>query len=116
VLPVRETSKGPDGVIADGRYTEALLPDRTQMLFQLNELDLAERSPIRGTEEHEHGPFGPMTDLRVWLRPFWSVAEKAGTCWPTLGPVLMFWPYNAATGSTQIPTAVRNLFTMQAPR
>jgi hypothetical protein len=27
------------------------------MLFQLDELDLAERSPIRGTEEHEHGPF-----------------------------------------------------------
>jgi hypothetical protein len=57
VLPVRETFKGPNGVIADGRYTEALLPDRTQMLFQLHELDLAERLPIRGTEEHEHGPF-----------------------------------------------------------
>jgi len=26
------------------------------MLFQLDELDLAERSPIRRTEEHEHGP------------------------------------------------------------
>jgi hypothetical protein len=24
-------------------------------------------------------PFGPMIDLRVWLRPAWSGAEKAGT-------------------------------------
>ena len=29
VLAVRETLKGADGVIADRRYTEALLPDRT---------------------------------------------------------------------------------------
>jgi hypothetical protein len=30
-------------------------------------------------------PFGPMTELRVWFRPSWSGAEKAGTCWPTSG-------------------------------
>jgi hypothetical protein len=57
VLPVRETLENADRVIADGRYTEPLLPDRVQMLFQLDELDLAERSPIRRTEEHQHGPF-----------------------------------------------------------
>ena len=57
MLPVRETLEHPDRVVADGRYAESLLPDRVQMLFQLDELDLAERSPICRTEEHEHGPF-----------------------------------------------------------
>jgi hypothetical protein len=57
MLPIRETLEGADGIITDGRYTESLLPDRVQTLFQLDELDLAEGSPIRGTEEHEHGPF-----------------------------------------------------------
>ena len=57
MLPVRETLERSDGVVADGRYTKTVLPDRVQMLFQLDELDLAERSPIRGPEEHEHGPF-----------------------------------------------------------
>jgi hypothetical protein len=57
MLPVRETLEHTYGVIADGCYAETLLPDRVQMLFQLDELDLAERSPIRGPEEHEHGPF-----------------------------------------------------------
>jgi hypothetical protein len=53
MLPVRETLEHTYGVIADGCYAETLLPDRVQMLFQLDELDLAERSPIRGPEEHE---------------------------------------------------------------
>jgi hypothetical protein len=44
VLPVRETLERADGVVADGRYTESLLPDRVQVLFQLDELDFAERS------------------------------------------------------------------------
>src|SRR6266436_7496005 len=57
MLPIRETLERTDRVIADGRYAESLLPDRVQALFQLDELDLAEGSPIRGTEEHEHGTF-----------------------------------------------------------
>jgi hypothetical protein len=57
MVPVRETLERSDGVVANGCYTETVLPDRVQMLFQLDELDLAERSPIRGPEEHEHGPF-----------------------------------------------------------
>jgi hypothetical protein len=55
VLPVRETLERTDRVITDGRNTEPLLPDRVQALFQLDELDLAEGSPIRRAEEHEHG-------------------------------------------------------------
>ena len=55
--PVCKTLERPDRVIADGSYTESLLTDPIQMLFQLDELDLAKRSPIRGTEEHKHGPF-----------------------------------------------------------
>ena len=55
MLPVREALERADGVIADSRYTEPLLPDGVQTLFQLDELDLAERSPVRGTEEHDHG-------------------------------------------------------------
>jgi hypothetical protein len=56
MLPIREILERSGGVITNGRYTESLLPNRVQMLFQLDELDLAERSPIRGTEEHEQGP------------------------------------------------------------
>src|SRR5690349_23185056 len=54
MLPIHDTLEHPDRVIAGGRYTKALLPDRIQILFQLDELDFAERSPVRGTEEHEH--------------------------------------------------------------
>src|SRR5258708_941316 len=61
-------------------------------------------------------PFGPMMDLRVWFRPSWSRAEKAGTCWPTSGPVLMFWPCNAAMESVHIATLMRYLFVIKAPR
>src|SRR5260370_13913702 len=61
-------------------------------------------------------PFGPMMDLRVWLRPSWSRAEKAGTCWPTSGPVLMFWPCSAAIGSVHMATSMRYLFVIQSPR
>jgi len=57
MLPVREILERTDGIITDGRYTESLLSDRTQTLFQLDELDLAERSPIRRAEENEHGAF-----------------------------------------------------------
>jgi hypothetical protein len=56
MLPIREILKRSGGIITDGRYTESPVPDRVQMLFQLDELDLAERSPIRGTKEYEHGP------------------------------------------------------------
>jgi hypothetical protein len=57
MLPIREALEGADGIITNGRYTESLLSDRDQTLFQLDELDLAERSPVGGAEEHEHGPF-----------------------------------------------------------
>jgi hypothetical protein len=57
VLPVCKTLERPARIIADGSYTESLVTDRIEMLFQLDELDLAERSPIRGTKEHKHGPF-----------------------------------------------------------
>src|SRR5260370_23744206 len=60
-------------------------------------------------------PFGPMMDLRVWLRPSWSSAEKAGTGWPTSGPVLMFWPCNAAIGSVDIATSMRDLLVIKSP-
>src|SRR5579863_7597410 len=59
-------------------------------------------------------PFGPMTDLRVWFRPSWSFAEKAGAYLPTSGPVLMLWPCNAAIVSAHnIATSMRTLFAMQ---
>ena len=58
-------------------------------------------------------PFGPMTELRVWFRPSWSGAERAGTCCPTSGPVLMLWPYSAAIGSAQIAIVTRDLDAMQ---
>src|SRR5258708_3077045 len=61
-------------------------------------------------------PFGPMMDLRLWFRPSWSCAEKAGTCWPTSGPVLIVWPCNAAITRAHIATLMRYLFAIQAPR
>src|SRR5271157_3491956 len=61
-------------------------------------------------------PLGPMMDLRVWFRPSWSGAEKAGTCWPTSGPVLMLWPCNTVSGSAQIVIATKDLNAMQTAR
>jgi hypothetical protein len=55
MLPVRKILERTNGIITDGRHAESLLSDRTQTLFQLDELDLAERSPIRRAEENEHG-------------------------------------------------------------
>ena len=101
-------------VVADGRQLDPLLFESREGTLQLDQLPLAERSPVRGTEEYEHGAFRAMTDLRVWFRPSWSFAEKAGTCWPTSGPVLMLWPCNAAIGSVHnIATSMRTLFAMQ---
>jgi hypothetical protein len=47
MLPIREILERPNRIITDGRNTKPLLADRVQILFQLNELDLAERSPVR---------------------------------------------------------------------
>jgi len=51
-------------------------------------------------------------DSRVWLRPFWSFAEKAGAGWPTAGPVLMLWPCGAAIGTAHGTTSMRDLLAM----
>jgi hypothetical protein len=115
VLPVRETVKHTDRVIADGRYPESLLPDRVQMLFPVDELDLAERSPIRRTAEHEHSPFRAHDGFEGLVPgPPWSCAEKSGTCWPKSGPVLMIWPCNSAIRRVHIATSMRDLFPIRA--
>ena len=69
MLPIRETLERTDRVIADGRYAESLLPDRVQALFQLDELDLAEGSPIRGTEEEENRSVRCLQTFQCLLPP-----------------------------------------------
>ena len=55
VLPVAEALERAGRIIADGRNTKPLSADGLQILFQLDELDFTERSPVRGAEEHQHG-------------------------------------------------------------
>jgi hypothetical protein len=45
-----------DRIITERCYTESVVADCLEILFQLDKLDFAERSPIRGTEEHESWP------------------------------------------------------------
>jgi hypothetical protein len=47
VLPVAEVLERRGRIIADGRDAKPLFPDGLRILFQLDELDLAERSPVR---------------------------------------------------------------------
>jgi hypothetical protein len=47
MLPIRETFQNRNRVVTDGRYAEALFADRVQVVFQLDELDFAEWSPVR---------------------------------------------------------------------
>jgi hypothetical protein len=51
MLPIGEAPERAGRIVADGRDAETLLPDCRQILCQFDELDLAERSPIRGAEE-----------------------------------------------------------------
>jgi hypothetical protein len=55
VLPVAEALERPGRIIADGSNAKALAADGLQILFQLDELDFAPRSPVRGAEKHQHG-------------------------------------------------------------
>ena len=88
MLPIRETLERPDGIITDGRNTKSLLPDRVQILFQLNELDLAERSPVRRTEEHEHGALRAHDGFESLVLAFLVLRGKSGDLlayvWPGL--------------------------------
>ena len=88
MLPVRKAFERTDGIITDGRYTESLLPDRVQMLFQLDELDLAEGSPIRRAEEHEHCAVWARNGFQSLAPAFLVLSGKSGYLlayvWPGL--------------------------------
>ena len=115
MLPVRETLEHPDRVVADGRYAESLPPDRVQMLFQLDELNLAERSPIRRTEEHEHGPFRAHDGFEGLVPALLVPRGKIRYLLAHVCPVLMIWPYAAVRGA-HIANSMRALLAIQAPR
>ena len=53
MLSVRKVLEHPHAVIADRGQIEALGADITDMLFQLDELGFAERSPIGRTEKYQ---------------------------------------------------------------
>ena len=78
MLPIGETLERRDGIITDGRYAESVLSDGVQMLFQFDELDLAERSPIRRTEEHEHGPVRTHNGIESLVPAFLVLRGNSG--------------------------------------
>jgi hypothetical protein len=88
MVSVREILECPDGIIADGRNTKSLLPDGVQIPFQLNELDLAERSPVRRTEEYEHGALRAHDGFESLVAAFLVLRGKSGHLltytWPGL--------------------------------
>jgi len=63
VLAGGEIFKSAGGIVTYRDNTKPLLSDRFQILFQLNELDLAVRSPIRRTEKDYHGALWPLNRL-----------------------------------------------------
>jgi hypothetical protein len=78
MLAVREILERSDRIVTDRRDTQALLPDRLQMLFQLDELDLAERSPIRGAKKYQHGAFRSHDGLESLGSAFLVLCGKRG--------------------------------------
>jgi hypothetical protein len=77
MLAVREILEHAYRIVTDGRHAEPLVADRLQILFQLDELNLAERSPVRGTEEDKNGPFRTH-DGRERLGPAFLVLRGKG--------------------------------------
>jgi hypothetical protein len=65
MLSVRKVLEHPHAVIADRGQIEALGADITDMLFQLDELGFAERSPIGRTEKYQQGPFRAKNTFQV---------------------------------------------------
>jgi hypothetical protein len=54
MLPVGEVLKGAGRIITDRSDAEPLISNRCEVLFQLDELDLAPWSPVGGTKENDH--------------------------------------------------------------
>src|ERR1035437_3166142 len=88
MLPVGEVLQYLYRVITDSRQPEALLPYLIEVLFQLHELDLAERSPVRGTVEHQHGALGAHDGLQCLgparLVQRREIRRRATRGWPGL--------------------------------
>ena len=68
MLPFAEALERAGRIIADGRNTKPLAADGLLVLFQLDELDFTERSPVRRAEEHQHRAV-PAHDGFQRLRP-----------------------------------------------
>jgi hypothetical protein len=80
MLPVREILKHAYRIVTDSCHAEPLVADSLQILFQLDELDLTERSPVRGTEEDKDGPFRTHDGLERLGAAFLVLRGKSGTC------------------------------------
>jgi hypothetical protein len=65
MLSVRKVLEHGHAVIADRGQIEALGADITDMLFQLDELGFAERSPVGRTEKYEQCPFRAKDTFQV---------------------------------------------------
>jgi hypothetical protein len=78
MLPVGEILQRIHGVITDRNNTEPLFPDRLQVLFQLDELNLAERSPVGGTEKDNHGTLRSHDRFERLVSPVLVACRKRG--------------------------------------
>jgi hypothetical protein len=65
MLPVREGLEHSHAIITDRSQPVPLLTDVSKMLFQLDELGFAKRSPIRRTEENQQRALGAKDSLQV---------------------------------------------------
>ena len=100
MLPVGEILQRIHGVVTDRNNTEPLFPDRLQFCSSSTSRILQKGHQSAERKKTTMAPFGPMIDLSVWFRPYWSLAENVGTGWLVAGPVLIFCPWSAAIGST----------------
>jgi hypothetical protein len=65
MLSVRKVLERGRAVIADRSQSQALFTDIPKLLFQLDELGFAKRSPVRRTVKNQHRPFGAKNTLEV---------------------------------------------------
>src|SRR5438552_4138612 len=78
VFPVGESLHDIDAVVADRRKTEAPLLDTRAVLFQLDQLGFAVRSPIGRAIENEQRALGTQDRTQRALRPVLIGQPKIG--------------------------------------
>ncbi len=85
VFAIGERLEDRDAIVADRHQTQALRADSRSILFQLDQLGFAERSPVRRTKENEQRTFRPHDRTKCLLVSVLILENKIGSSFADLG-------------------------------